>query len=230
MREAHTLVDGSIVVLDAPNDLTGLATSRAFFQVGKRRQMVENAPIDYAEAMRHASRVRDDLSVIEEVSSPHGAGTMRAATVRRRSSISISSEPSVFTMAVWEGRTGSLVFGHFGPGFDETFAILADLDIREDDTGVWIGNPIDLSLRPPFFLKQLPGCGLAISQPMTPSLSRNLPPEPGRAARGGTVYAGSTGTGPSAILTTSRSYTEIVPVRPDDRPERIALDLVVSWS
>ena len=231
MRIQHVAIDGSTVSIDADADLSAGVSTTGWAVVPsllRAHPFAIYPPGHVAMVERAIGTDFPDVKVVDRAEFSLKDGTLHiaeaevpTATGGRRS----------FTVAAWEGRTGTLVTSMSGSQRIALAEVFDTLQFSESAGGLAIDSPVVAQPRTPQVVKEIPGLGILSIRPAIASELDRVPRSRGFAADQGELFRVRESS--DALLFVSDSaVVNITPLPDVERGEMMstATGLAIEWS
>lgn len=207
----HTALDGSIVEISGPVDLSQPATSIAVANIQGVFQEFTSGRTGLGD------RIAAELDIAEfDESYVYQDGTLRLGSVLQTDPSSMAQ--ATVRLGVWQGKLFEVFTVSYGGASSDLVAIFGYFTISEQEYGVVL-TPSDAAATPfetaakmaPNLVKHVPDLGLLDVKQLTPESSSELPTWAGTSVAGGELFVENDDDAPFLVLVGDTSITVALP-------------------
>lgn len=175
MKVEHMAIDGSVVTVEAPVDLSAQATATGWAIVPSlmRAHPFTSSPAGHS--TRVVEKLRAEFQSIEWLDSEEYSvqgNPLRVAVVRLPTATGGARQ---LTVGAWEGRHGCLITSMIGSERKRLVEVFDTVKFDEQPGGVVISSPIVSRPRTPEVTKEVPQLGVLGIRPATASELERVP-------------------------------------------------------
>jgi hypothetical protein len=188
MKVEHIAIDGSVVTIEAPVDLSSQATATGWAIVPSlmRAHPFTSSPAGHSS--RVAEKVRTEFKSIEWLESEEYSvqgNPLRLAVVRLPTATGGARQ---LTVGAWEGEHGCLITSLIGSARKRLIEVFDTLKFGERPGGVVISSPVVGRPRMPEVTKEIPELGVLGIRPATANELERVPSSKGYRTDGGELF------------------------------------------